>query len=239
MWWADLQLVIGALDAALSAIVGDEAQKIHDDMASNIRRLVGAIQRANACTAPLSHRMVANNVPRLSTFSSYSSNEHLQVDEALVVLYRFGDAAKAGRLPPLSLQSQTEQLGPSSTAILGIGFLGGLLAIDELISIHVAPGKKYDTDSLAKILHDCGFHDCVKASVLQVALSLPSCLEPKPLQYLAEVEFLTAGDRGVLPFAPHRLPAAEPYQCSVEVGAPSGRTSILNVLAMPTLIVMP
>ncbi len=139
-----MSLVVGALDAALSAVV----EKEQDSAADNVRTLVGAIQRANAAMAPLGHRML---------------------DEALVVLHRLGSASGSGRMPPLSVYGAAEPLGPNCPGILGIGFLGGLLAIEELIQIHVAPGKPYDVDALTAIFCDAGFRACTEVSIQKVS----------------------------------------------------------------------
>ena len=180
VWWADLEVVVGALDAALSKLANatDEAlsslapgnRANNGAVLSAAAELVAAVARANATCAPLGHRML---------------------DEALAALHRqhvLGHEGYQPLLPLLATESghpngpfplpfdadACDVIQPQTPALLSLACLGGLLACQEVVALHFGshkPTARLDARSLPQLLSDVGLRAPQKAEQLEALAS--------------------------------------------------------------------
>jgi hypothetical protein len=172
VWWADLEVVVGALDAALSSLAAATQAAGAMDAESTpaaVRAasvLVAAVARANATCAPLGHRML---------------------DEALAALHRQHALGRAGGQPLLPLLAADsgqldgpqplppavdacDVITPQTPALLGLACLGGLLACEEVVALHFGSNKptaRLAASALPQLLTDVGLRAPQKLEQLE------------------------------------------------------------------------
>ena len=181
VWWADLEVVVGALDAALSnlATATDDAMSLAPGnrvsgsggaVLNAASELVAAVARANATCAPLGHRMLDEALAALH-------RQHVLGHEGyppLLPLLETESGHPDGPLPLPFDADACDVIQPQTPALLSLACLGGLLACQEIVALHFGSSKptaRLDARSLPQLLHDVGLRAPQEAEQLAALAS--------------------------------------------------------------------